>query len=107
MKKRVIDLRDQVPLLDIVSDGRGGKSLTPSQKEHIARTVRRVPEVVVKVTAPLAPLTDMEPENGVPAAVLPEVGEVWVMVPLDVPTVRVKVHVPASPKLSESEPVTV
>jgi len=50
MKKRVIDLRDQVPLLDIVSYGRGGKSLTPSQKEHIARTVRRVPEVVVKVS---------------------------------------------------------
>ena len=50
MKKRVIDLRDQVPLLDIVSYGRGGKSLTPAQKEHIARTVRRVPEVVVKVS---------------------------------------------------------
>ncbi len=50
MKKRVIDLRDQVPLLDIVSYGRGGKSLTPPQKEHIARTVRRVPEVVVKVS---------------------------------------------------------
>jgi type IV secretory pathway VirD2 relaxase len=51
MKKRVIDLRgDATPLLDIVSYGRGGKSLTPTQKEHIARTVRRVPEVMVKVS---------------------------------------------------------
>jgi hypothetical protein len=50
MKKRNIDLRDQVPILDVVSYGRGGKSLTPAQKESIARTVRRVPEVVVKVS---------------------------------------------------------
>jgi type IV secretory pathway VirD2 relaxase len=51
MKKRIIDLRDATaPLLDIVSYGRGGKSLTPTQKEHIARTVRRVPEVMVKVS---------------------------------------------------------
>jgi hypothetical protein len=51
MKKRIIDLQDSAgPLLDIVSYGRGGKSLTPAQKEHIARTVRRVPEVMVKVS---------------------------------------------------------
>jgi len=51
MKKRIIDIRgDATPLLDIVSYGRGGKSLTPTQKEHIARTVRRVPEVMVKVS---------------------------------------------------------
>jgi len=51
MKKRIIDLQDSAkPLLDIVSYGRGGKSLTPAQREHIARTVRRVPEVVVKVS---------------------------------------------------------
>jgi type IV secretory pathway VirD2 relaxase len=51
MKKRIIDLRgDAAPLLDIVSYGRGGKSLTPSQKEQIARTIRRVPEVMVKVS---------------------------------------------------------
>ena len=50
MKKRIIDLRDQVPILDVVSYGRGGKSLTPAQKECIVRTVRRVPEVVVKVS---------------------------------------------------------
>jgi len=51
MKKRIIDFRgDATPLLDIVSYGRGGKSLTPAQKEHIARTVRRVPEVMVKVS---------------------------------------------------------
>jgi len=51
MKKRIIDLREaDRPLLDIVSYGRGGKSLTPTQKEHIALTVRRVPEVMVKVS---------------------------------------------------------
>jgi Relaxase/Mobilisation nuclease domain len=51
MKKRIIDLQEAArPLLDIVSYGRGGKSLTPAQKEHIARTVRRVPEVMVKVS---------------------------------------------------------
>jgi hypothetical protein len=51
MKKRIIDLRDATPaLLNIVSYGRGGKSLTPPQKELIARTVRRVPEVMVKVS---------------------------------------------------------
>ena len=51
MKKRIIDLQDSAsPLLDIVSYGRGGKSLTPAQKEHIARTVQRVPEVMVKVS---------------------------------------------------------
>jgi hypothetical protein len=51
MKKRTIDLREAGrPLLDIVSYGRGGKSLTPAQKEHIALTVRRVPEVMVKVS---------------------------------------------------------
>ncbi|MGO9684539.1 MAG: relaxase/mobilization nuclease domain-containing protein [Beijerinckiaceae bacterium] len=51
MKKRIIDLREaDRPLLDIVSYGRGGKSLTPAQKEHIALTVRRVPEVMVKVS---------------------------------------------------------
>lgn len=51
MKKRIVDLRDSGrPLLDIVSYGRGGKSMTKAQKEHIARTVRRVPEVLVKVS---------------------------------------------------------
>jgi hypothetical protein len=53
MKKRIIDLREEGSspmLLDIVSYGRGGKTLTPAQKEHIARTVRRVPEVMVKVS---------------------------------------------------------
>ena len=53
MKKRIIDLRGEgspVPILDIVSYGRGGKSLTPAQRELVARTVRRVPEVMVKVS---------------------------------------------------------
>jgi hypothetical protein len=53
MKKRIIDLREAAgatALLDIVSYGRGGKPLTPAQKELIALTVRRVPEVMVKVS---------------------------------------------------------
>src|SRR5271155_4642920 len=51
MKKRTINLQDSAkPLLDIVSYGRGGKPLTSAQKEHIALTVRRVPEVMVKVS---------------------------------------------------------
>jgi type IV secretory pathway VirD2 relaxase len=53
MKKRIIDLREEAgatALLDIVSYGRGGKPLTPAQKELIALTVRRVPEVMVKVS---------------------------------------------------------
>jgi hypothetical protein len=52
MKKRLIDLREEgsTPLLDIVSYGRGGKPLTKAQKEHIVLTVRRVPEVMVKVS---------------------------------------------------------
>jgi type IV secretory pathway VirD2 relaxase len=50
MKKRIIDLREEAPILDIVSYGRGGKSMTPAQKELIARTVRRVPEVMLKVS---------------------------------------------------------
>jgi hypothetical protein len=37
-------------LLDIVSYGRGGRPFTPAQRELIARTVRRVPEVMVKVS---------------------------------------------------------
>jgi relaxase-like protein len=60
MKKRIIDLRDQVPILDVVSYGRGGKPLTPAQKELIARTVRRVPEVMVKVSGGARTLKGVE-----------------------------------------------
>jgi hypothetical protein len=53
MKKRIIDLREEGSspmLLDIVSYGRAGKPLAPAQKELIALTVRRIPEVMVKVS---------------------------------------------------------
>ena len=54
MPKRTVDLGAQRPLLDIVSYGRRGpgrpNTLTPAQREHIARTVRRTPEVMVKVS---------------------------------------------------------
>lgn len=53
-KRRIVDLReDQRPLLDVVSYGRRGPGHpSPSKAEvaHISRTVRRVPEVVVKVS---------------------------------------------------------
>lgn len=49
MPKRIIDLRDEVPLLDLVSYGRVFHP-TPAQRQQIALTVRRVPEVMVRVT---------------------------------------------------------
>jgi Relaxase/Mobilisation nuclease domain len=54
MSKRTFRIREGAPLLDIVSYGRGGPTatgnkLTPAQVAQIRRTVRRTPEVVVKV----------------------------------------------------------
>lgn len=60
MKKRIIDLRDATPCLDIVSYGRGGRSLTPAQRHHIYLTVRRVPEVMVKVSGGARTLAGVE-----------------------------------------------
>jgi hypothetical protein len=61
MKKRVIDLRQQTtPLLDVVSYGRGGRELTPAQRAYVARTARRVPEVVVKVSGGARTLAGVE-----------------------------------------------
>ena len=54
MPKRLVDLRERRPLLDVASYGRRGpgrsNSLTEGQIQHIARTVRRVPEVMIKVS---------------------------------------------------------
>jgi len=50
MKRRLVNLRSEVPLLDIVSYGRAFYPLTPAQRAYIARTVRRPPEVMVKVS---------------------------------------------------------
>ena len=52
-KRRIVDIRNQVPLLDIASYGRRGLGhRSPSRAEiaHVSRTVRRVPEVMVKVS---------------------------------------------------------
>jgi hypothetical protein len=52
-KRRIVDLREGQPLLNIASSGRRGPGhRLPSKLEiaHISRTVRRVPEVVVKVS---------------------------------------------------------
>jgi hypothetical protein len=53
MPKTLLDLRTARPLLDLVSHGRGGPKgsirLSPDQIAAIDRTVRRVPEVMVKV----------------------------------------------------------
>jgi MobA/VirD2-like, nuclease domain len=53
-KRRIGDLRERgAPLLDVASYGRRGprqQPLTQAEIEHISRTVRRVAEVVVKVS---------------------------------------------------------
>jgi hypothetical protein len=56
MPKRVFRIREEEPLLDIVSYGRGGTpeggaGLAPEQVEQVRRTVQRMPEVMVKVLA--------------------------------------------------------
>jgi hypothetical protein len=52
MQKRVIDLRTERPLLDIATLGRRGleAKLTPNEVASIARTARRAPEVMIKVS---------------------------------------------------------
>jgi hypothetical protein len=54
MPRRTIDLRGEQALFDIVSYARRGRGrtdrLSPAQVEQVARTVRRVPEVMVKVS---------------------------------------------------------
>ncbi len=61
MKKRILDLRDQEPLLDIVSLGRAGpRSLKRSQLELVTHTVRRAPEVVIKVSGGARTLAGVE-----------------------------------------------
>jgi hypothetical protein len=54
MPRHTIDVRNGQALFDIVSYGRRGPGrtdrLSPAQVEQVARTVRRVPEVMVKVS---------------------------------------------------------
>jgi hypothetical protein len=52
MPKRVVDLRTERPCVDIASFGQRGPEakLTPSEVASIARTARRVPEVMIKVS---------------------------------------------------------
>jgi hypothetical protein len=54
MPKRLVDLRDQHPLLDIVSYGRrapgNGRTFAPAERDYIARTVNGAPEVMIKVS---------------------------------------------------------
>jgi hypothetical protein len=64
MAKRIVDLRGQaVPLLDVASYGRrtpGHPPLSKTEIEHIARTVRRVPEVMIKVSGGARTLSGVE-----------------------------------------------
>jgi hypothetical protein len=61
MTKRVIDLGREKPLLDIASYGRAGPaSITRAELELIDRTVRRSPEVVVKVSGGARTLAGVE-----------------------------------------------
>jgi len=54
MPRRLVDLREQAPLLDIVSYGRRSPGTRPTfssaERDHIGRTVRGVPEVMIKVS---------------------------------------------------------
>src|ERR1700738_3065504 len=61
MTKRVTDLGREKPLLDVASYGRAGPaSITRSELELIERTVRRTPEVVVKVSGGARTLAGVE-----------------------------------------------
>jgi type IV secretory pathway VirD2 relaxase len=61
MKKRLIDLQHERPLLNVVSYGRAGPgSLSRSQREYIELTVRRAPEVVIKVSGGARTLAGVE-----------------------------------------------
>src|SRR3984957_1314399 len=61
MTKRTVDLRLASPLLDVVSYGRAGpRSLSRSEREYIERTVRRTPEVVIKVSGGARTLAGVE-----------------------------------------------
>lgn len=63
MPKRVVDLRTERPCLDIASFGRRGPEakLTPSEVASIARTARRVPQVMIKVSGGLGHCTASAP----------------------------------------------
>ena len=61
MKRRILNLRGSEPLLDIVSYGRAGpRSLTRAEREYVERTVRRAPEVVIKVSGGARTLAGVE-----------------------------------------------
>ena len=61
MKKRLLELPGQVPILNIVSYGQSGpRSLTRSQREQVARTAHRVPEVMIKVSGGARTLAGVE-----------------------------------------------
>jgi Relaxase/Mobilisation nuclease domain len=61
VKRRVPNLRGSEPLLDIVSYGRTGpRSLTRTERDYVDRTVRRAPEVVVKVSGGARTLAGVE-----------------------------------------------
>ena len=47
-KRRIVDIRNEVPLLDVASYGRRGPGASPALQAEVAyvsRTVRGVPEV--------------------------------------------------------------
>lgn len=63
MSKRIVDLRENKPLLDIASYGRrgpGDQRFSKAEVGHISRTVRKVPEVMIKVSAGARTLQGVE-----------------------------------------------
>ena len=60
MRKRILDLTDEKPLLDIAAFARKGRLPTPAERLHISLTVHRAPEVMVKVSGGARTLSGVE-----------------------------------------------
>jgi len=60
MRKRILDLVDEKPLLDIAAYARKGRLPTPAERLHISLTVHRAPEVMVKVSGGARTLDGVE-----------------------------------------------
>lgn len=60
MKRRILDLTDEKPLLDVAAFARKGRLPTPAERLHISLTVHRAPEVMVKVSGGARTLSGVE-----------------------------------------------
>jgi len=60
MRKRILDLADEKPLLDIAAYAQRGRLPTAAERLHISLTVHRAPEVIVKVSGGARTLSGVE-----------------------------------------------